>query len=274
MLNTDEQNSSQSIKQTVALDLEKYAVEMNIPLRQVLKDISKNRLIGIRTLDRFIQVDADFVPHVRTLVNIYAQMYDTDSLAEIISKAPEQIGNYIRNNHTNYTVAENASGKSKNLPLQTELTISPIFNQIYLMTAGEYGTELSMIRKQFGEYGLKELDKLLSTGFVEIDADDKITRKEKLSWDVKVRKNFSKTIINEIYNEENVDNKNQNYISVIMGSVTPDVYKSIRAKMKKHNDEILGMVNESNPSFEEAIKFAATEVMEEVQFKNKGDLLC
>ena len=274
MLSTDRHCDNLSIKQILANDIRKYAEEMNVSIQQVMKDISKNKLTGIRTLQRFFQPETEFVPHVRTLVNIYSQMYDTESLADIISKAPEQIGSYIRNNHTNYTVAENLSGGSKNLPLQLELTSSSVFNQIYLMTGGEYGTELSVIRKMFGEFGLKELDKLILAGFVEIDADDKITRKEKISWELPIRKRFAKTVINDIYNIENADSCNKNYISVITGEVSPEVYKLIRTKMKKHNDEILTMVNESNPSYEDAVKFVSTEVMEEIQFKNKGDLLC
>lgn len=273
MLNTDE-HSSQSIKQTVALDLERYATEMKVSTRQVIKDISKNRLMGLRTLERFFQGNNDFSPHVRTLVNIYAQIYDTDSLADIISKAPIQIGEYIKSNHTNYIVSENTSGKSKNITLQCELTQSSIFNQIYIMTGGDHGSDLGMIRKRFGEYGLQELDKLISYGFVEIDEDGRIKRKEKLSWDIEIRKNFAKSLLSDIYSEDNVDGENQNYLSVLTGEVTPEDYKLIRAKMIKDNRETLELINRSKPSYEEAIKFVAAGIMDEIQFKNEGVLEC
>ena len=276
MLNTNETNADLSIKQIIANDIRKYSEEMNIPVRQLIKDIAKNTNINLRTLERIIEDDNKTNPHVTTVVDIYSQIYNTAALADIISKAPTIISEFIKKNHMAFIGGKENSflDISQNPSIQADLTSSPIFNQIYLMTAGDHGTDLTKIRENFGINGLKQLDEMIKHGFVEIDSNDQVKRKNRLTWDHKIRKNFFKTLINDIYNEENSDLENPNYISVAIGDVTPEDYNLIREKIKLNYLEIMEISNNSKPTYDEAIRFALGKVVEKIEFKVEGDKLC
>lgn len=275
MLNT-EPNANLSIKDIIANDIKKYSEEMNIPLRQLIKDFAKNTNIVLRTMERCFEDNKKFTPHVTTVVDIYSQIYNANSLAEIISKAHPMVSDFIKKNHMQFIGG--AQNKyldvSNHSSIQADLTSSSIFNQIYLMTAGDHGTDLARIREKFGSNGLKQLDEMIKLGFVEIDSDDQIKRKKRLTWDRKIRKNFIKTIIQDVYNEENSDLENPNYISVAIGDVTHAEYETIREKMKVNYLEIMDIVNNSKPTYEEAVRFTLAEVIEKIEFKVEGDKLC
>lgn len=275
MLSTDE-NANLSIKQTIASDMKKYAEEMGISQRQLIKDFAKNTNIVLRTLERIFEENKKFTPHVTTIVDIYSQIYNANSLAEIISKAPQVISDFIKKNHMQFIggSANKFLDVSNHSSIQADLTYSSIFNQIYIMTSGDHGTDLAKIREQYGASGLKQLDEMIKLGFVEMDANDQIKRKTRLTWDRKIRKNFVKTLITDIYNEENSDLENANYISVAIGDVTPDDYNLIREKMKSNYLEIMDIVSKSKPGYEEAIRFTLAKVMEKIEFKAEGDKLC
>jgi hypothetical protein len=263
MLNT-EPNANLSIKDIIANDIKKYSEEMNIPLRQLIKDFAKNTNIVLRTMENVLRTTKKFTPHVTTVVDIYSQIYNANSLAEIISKAHPMVSDFIKKNHMQFIGG--AQNKyldvSNHSSIQADLTSSSIFNQIYLMTAGDHGTDLARIREKFGSNGLKQLDEMIKLGFVEIDSDDQIKRKKRLTWDRKIRKNFIKTIIQDVYNEENSDLENPNYISVAIGDVTHAEYETIREKMKVNYLEIMDIVNNSKPTYEEAVRFTLAEVIE------------
>lgn len=274
MLSTD-QNATLSIKQIIASDMKNYAKEMNISERQLIKDFAKNTNVALRTLERILEENKNSNPHVRTIVDIYAQIYNATSLAEIISKAPQTISEFIKKNHTqcvagDYKVSEISNCSSQ----QADLTTSTIFNQIYMMTSGDFGTDLASIRENFGTNGLKHIDHMIKLGFVQIDENDQITRKEPLTWDRKIRKNFIKTIINDVYKEENADLEFSNYIGVGIGDVTPEDYNLIREKMRANYLELLDIVNKSKPTYDEAVKITFAKVMDKIEFKVEGDKLC
>lgn len=278
MLSTDE-NANLSIKQILANDMKKYAEEMNIPLRQLVKDFAKNTNVVLRTLERIFEENKNFTPHVRTVVDIYAQIYNATSLAEIISKAPPVISEFIKKNHTQCIVGDSKSDSkisdvTYNSAVQANLTASSIFNQIYIMTAGDYGTDIDKIRDNFGVNGLKQLDEMIKLGFVEMDGDDQIKRKTRLTWDRKIRKNFVKTLIADIYNEENSDLEFSNYLGVAIGDVTPADYNLIREKIKTNADEILAIINKSKPAYNEAVRISVAKVLEKIEFKVEGAKLC
>jgi len=279
MLGTEKSGEALSIKQIIAEDIRKYSEEMNIPLRQLIKDFAKNTNIVLRTMERFFEDNKKFTPHVRTVVDVYTQIYNATSLAEVISKAPPTISDFIKKNHTQCVVGglkEDArvSDLSSNPAVQANLTASSIFNQIYIMTAGDHGTDISKIRESYGVNGLKQLDEMIKMGFVEIDDNDQIKRKTRLSWDRTIRKNFMKTIISDVYNEENADLENPNYISVAIGDVTPTDYEIIRNKMRSNYLEILEIVNNSKPQYDDAVRITLAKVLEKIEFKAEGDSLC
>ena len=275
MLNTNETNADLSLKQIIANDIQKHAEEMKITARQVIKSVASNTNVKLRTLERFFEPSKKFKPHVRTVVDIYSQIYNTASLAEIISKSPAIISEYIKTNHTQCNVGEaKVSDLSTNPAHQASLTASSVFNQIYLMTSGDYGTELSLISEKFGTNGLKQLDEMIKLGFVEIDENDRIKRKNKLTWDRTIRKNFAKTLISEVYNEDNSDFENSNYLGVAVGEVNPEEYAKICELMKNNYYQILNIINNSKPSYENAVRFTFAEVVEKIEFKVEGDKLC
>lgn len=275
MLSTDKTSANLSIKQIIAQDIQKYSEEMNIPVRKIIKDFAKNTNVALRTLERIIEENKNVAPHVRTVVDIYSQLYNATSLAEIISKAPPVVSEFIKKNHTQCLMGEaKVSDISSNPALQADLTTSSVFNQIYMMTAGDHGTDLDKVRDQFGANGLKQLDEMIKLGFVEINEEDQITRKNRLTWDRTIRKNFVKTLINDVYNEENADLENPNYLGVAIGDVTLSDYKLIREKIKNNADEILSIINNSKPTYNEAIKISFAKVLEKIEFKVEGDKLC
>lgn len=278
MLNT-EPNANLSIKDIIANDIKKYSEEMNIPLRQLIKDFAKNTNIVLRTMERFFEDNKKFTPHVRTIVAIYTQIYNATSLAEVISKAPPAISEFIKKNHTQCVVGDSShdsrvSDLSSIPSVQASLTTSSIFNQIYIMTAGDHGTDISKIRDSYGVNGLKQLDEMIKMGFVEIDDNEQVRRKTRLSWDRTIRKNFLKTIISDVYNEENSDLEYPNYLGVAMGDVTPSDFKLIQEKIKTNADEILRIINNSQPSYDEAVRIIVAKVLEKIEFKAEGDRLC
>ncbi|RPJ76226.1 MAG: hypothetical protein EHM20_07765 [Alphaproteobacteria bacterium] len=275
MLNNDKAYEDLSIKQIIARDIKKYSEEMNIPVRQLLKEFAKNTNVVFRTLERIFEENRNFTPNVRTVVDIYSQLYNVDSLAEIITKTPPVISEFIKKNHTQFIVGvPKLSDLSITPSLHASLTSSSTFNQIYLMTAGDYGTDISIIREKFGSNGLKHLDEMIKLGFVEMDENDQIKRKRRLTWDRAVRKNFVKTLITDVYNEENSDLENPNHLSVAIGDVTPSDYDLILGKMKSNYQEILLMINNSKPTYNEAIRISVAQLLEKTEFKVEGDKLC
>lgn len=122
--------------------------------------------------------------------------------------------------------------------------------------------------------GLKQLDEMIKMGFVEIDDNDQARRKTRLSWDRAIRKNFVKTIISDVYNEENSDLECPNYLGVAMGDVTPSDYKLIQEKLKSNYIELMDIITKSQPSYEEAIRITFAKVLEKIEFKAEGDTLC
>ena len=273
--NIEEINTSLTIKEIVAGDMRKYAEEMKITERQLIKDFAKNTNVVLRTLERIFESNKKFTPHVRTIVDIYSQIYDANSLAEIISKAPPIVSDFIKKNHTQFAVGDSkVSDVTSNSAVQASLTSSSIFNQIYIMTSGDYGTDLAAIRENFGINGLKHLDEMIKLGFVEIEENDQIRRKKKLTWDKKIRNNFMKTLITDVYKEENSDMAQSNYLGFAVGDVTPMDYDIIRNIIKVNADQILTIINNSKPSYDEAVRVAVGKVMEKVEFKIEGDKLC
>jgi hypothetical protein len=276
MLSTDTPSETLSIKQIIAEDIRKYSEEMNIPLRQLIKDFAKNTNIVLRTMERFFEDNKKFTPHVTTIVDIYSQVYSTNSLAEILSKTPVVVSDYIKKNHMQFISGSNNRflDVSKHSGVQADLTSSSIFNQIYIMTSGDFGTDIAKVKEQFGANGLKQLDEMIKLGYVAIDENDQVKRKTRLTWDRTIRKNFIKTIISDVYNEENSDLANPNYISVAIGDVTSSDYELIREKMRTNYLEIMEIVKTSKPSYDQAIKFTLAKVLERIEFKVEGDKLC
>jgi hypothetical protein len=115
---------------------------------------------------------------------------------------------------------------------------------------------------------------MIKLGFVAIDENDQITRKIRLSWDRSIRKNFVKTLISDVFNVENSDRENPNYLGVSLGDVTPNDYNLIREKVKTNADEILAIINKSKPSYDEAVRISAAMVLDTIEFKVEGDKLC
>ena len=275
MPNVDETSVPMTIKYIVVSDIRKYAEELKISERELIKDFAKNTNVSLRTLERLLEDNKKTVPHVRTIVDIYSQLYNATSLAEIITKVSPLVSEFIKKNHTQFAVKDHeVSDISSNSAVQTALTSSTIFNQIYIMTNGVYGTDLATIREYFGISGLKHLDEMIKLGFIEIDDNDQIKRKKKLTWDRSIRKNFIKTILNDVYEDENTDTELSNYMGVAIGDVTPEDYIKIRKKMCSHYLELMDIINNSNPTYEKTVKIALGKVMDKIEYKVEGDRLC
>lgn len=274
MLSTDENYENLSIKQIIAEDIKKYSEEKKIPLREVIKDISNKTEVGLKTLERIVDDTIKTRPYARTAADIYTYLYEADSLTEVITKAPKTISEYIEKNHNNTTRSQSISDFTKNPATQNELTKDNIFNQILLMTGGDYGTDLTTIRKKYGVNGLKRLDEMLKNGFVKIDEDEKVTRAKKLAYNSTIRRNVARTIVSEIYNAEEPDLYPEQYLGVFSGDVTPEDGAIIRAEFARVFRSSMERIIKSRPTEKEAIRLNLASVIASMVTKDEGDFIC
>jgi type III secretion system FlhB-like substrate exporter len=260
MLSTDEHCDNLSIKQIVANDIIKYAEEMNIPLKSALKEIDNNTAVCIKTLERIVDDRVNIKPFVKTVSEIYSFLYRTDSLSEIITKAPPEISEYINKKHLNYSTPYKFSDFVANPKAQEELSRDSIFNQIYLRTSGDIGTDLETIKLNFGLNGLKKLDEMISLGYVIVDKDEKFIRGKKLSWTPVIIANFSKTLVSEILNSKEMDLRPDNYCNFFTWDTTQEDALTIKEIFRDAFRGAIGVATKSKPVKNNLVKvhFAST----------------
>ncbi len=84
-----------NIKNQVLKDLESSAKEKNISIKELIKEISKDQDISLRTFARLSEINSA-QPSNDTLEKIYSYLYSTDSLIDLILKVPENIANSLK----------------------------------------------------------------------------------------------------------------------------------------------------------------------------------
>ncbi len=250
-------NEERNIIEVIAKDIANYAKDNKLTNRAVIKQIAIKSNVSERTLDRFLEPNQAFKPHFKTIFKIYSHLYETSSITEVMTKTPSSINEYIKKNHNQYISNLNETVSISESILQGSLTTSTLFNKIYLMTGGEYGSDIESIRKAHGAEGIRILDLLASHEFIEVLDDERVIRKKKLCWDNNIRRNFIKTLINDVYVTENEEVENKSLLSVFHGEVSSNDYKKIREKLKKCQFEILELINQSNPKADDIIKLAS-----------------
>lgn len=255
---------------TMANDIMNFAREHEYTTTQAVKIIADSSSVAKRTLDRFIDIAQNkgdikvFKPHVGTFKKFYGFYYQTNSFVELLTKTPENITNFILKYSNQTGLSVGSSDMIKNTPIVSSLTNNSLFNMVYLMTTGDHGTDIESVRAMYGIQGLKILDELKLHGLVKVLDDDRIVRDKTIVYDNDIRVNFSKTVINDLYNLNKNEIGNTNYIAFINGEVTSHDYLEIKRIEKNTKDLILKKVQASRPTREEAIKIAISGTVIEI----------
>lgn len=270
MLTTDENYENLSIKKILANDILKYAEEMNIPLRDALKNIESNTAICIKTLERIVDENIKIKPFVKTVSEIYSFLYRTDSLAEVITKAPPEISEYINKKHLNYATPYKFSDFVANPTAQEELTRDTVFNQIYLSTSGDFGTSINAVKLNYGLNGLKKLDEMIALGYVIVDKNERLIRGKKLSWTPVIIANFSKTLVSEILDSKELDLRPDNYCNFFTWDTTQEDALIIKEIFRKAFRTAVEVATKSQPIDDKFVKLNFSSVVASID-NNRGD---
>lgn len=221
MLETNTSNPSGTMQSIIAADIIAYAKEFNLPVKQVIQDINSSTKVSVSTLDRIVKKSKSPQPFVRTVVSIYSFILKTKSLSEIIIKTPIEISDYIKKDRASYT-------KDQDMIVfdtvkEDELTRDDLFNRIYTITSGDFGTDIGTVRYNFGLLGLVKLDEMIELGFVVVDQDERLKRGRPLSWNREAMVNFNHTLGDQIKKMKDFDLNEENLCSFQTYEVTqPD----------------------------------------------------
>lgn len=257
-----------NIKNQVLKDLESSAKEKNISIKELIKEISKDQEISLRTFARLSEINSS-QPSNDTLEKIYSYLYSTDSLIDLILKAPENIANSLKAEYIFYD-------KNRTIRANQEilyLTKDDTFNTIYFMTSGSDGTDLKTVRDEFGKRGLQFVDKLVMLGLVTIDANEKLVRKNTIFSTAEVRINQLKTLTN-LYNPLKNTTPGNNYAGLFMGNVTTEEYDEIYLYLRDCLNKIGKKIAESAPTQDNCKKIVIGGVLEEIVTNGNGGFLC
>lgn len=254
MIVTDENYKISSIIEVSKNEIISHASDLKISPKELLRTLTKDSPSQYRTFSKFLNGDEKFNPQVETIVNLYSLLYNTTHLSEVLVKSPEEISKFIINNYSNCMTG---LGTLSDLTFQNgefeKLTSSEIFNEVYIMTAGIYGTTLEKIRETFGIRGLQALDKMIEYGFVTTNSNDQFVRGKKLPWGNLIKKNFNQTFMN-LFDVDEIDSGFKKLLKSGLADVTPKDYEQIiQIMLNAYNQSLIVMEN-SNPTIEEAIR--------------------
>ncbi len=262
-----------SIKDQVIADIESFALERKISVRELIKDMANTSGLVLRNLERIIG-KGDSKPSNETLIKIYSYFYSTDTLVDLIIKAPEVIASSIK---MDFFISDNSQNNKMSTKLSNEvldLAKSDVFNSIYLMTSGDFGTDLLTIREEFGKLGLQTLDKMIKLGIVKVNENDKLSRENAVFLTAEMRRNMVVTIAKDFYKPTKNDVIGTNYSGAYMGEVTPEDYDIIYAEIKSSFDKLGKMIFDSKPTQDNFKRIALGGILEEIEKNADGGMLC
>jgi len=156
-------NRIQSLKERVALDLEKKLTEY------------RDRKVGVRLLAQKIDVNERTIsrllrrenrPTYQTLLKIYGVIFNTTNNAQIVSLVPEIISEEIKKH-----CPEVESLKSATMPaIESELLYDKCFAEIYIM-AGCGPLSIEFVQYRYGINGVETLEKMVELKALKISKD-------------------------------------------------------------------------------------------------------
>lgn len=257
-----------NIKNQVLKDLESSAKEKNISIKEIMKEISNDQEISLRTFSRLSEINSA-QPSNDTLVKIYSHLYSTDSLIDLILKVPENIANSLKAEYLFFDKNRTIRAKQEILNLSKDDT----FNLVYFRTSGDYGTDLKSIRDEFGRRGLQVIDKLVTLGLVTIDNDERLIRKNTIFSTPEIRINQLKTLTN-LYDPTKNTTPGKNYSGIFMGNVTCEEHDEIYLDLRDCLNRIGKKIADSKPTKDNCKQIALGGVLEEVGTSGNGGLLC
>jgi transcriptional regulator with XRE-family HTH domain len=257
-----------TIKNQVLKDLESSAKEKNISIKELMKEISKDQEICLRTFSRLSEKNSA-QPSNDTLEKIYSYLYSTDSLVDLILKVPENIANSLKTEYLFYDKNRAIRANQEILNLSKDDT----FNSVYFMTSGDYGTDLKSIREEFGKRGLQVVDKLVMLGLVTINNNERLVRKNTIFSTSEIRINQMKTLTN-LYDPSKNTTPGKNYAGIFMGNVTNEEFDEIYLDLRDCLNRIGKKIADSIPTQDNCKQIALGGVLEEIGTSGNGGLLC
>lgn len=261
------------IKNQVSKDLEYFAKEKNISIKEIVKEISKAQKISPRTLERIAEKDSGR-PTNETLIKVYSFFYSTSFLTDLLIKVPTVIADSLKLNYYNAKSSLNKKISTQNTSEINELSTDSLFNVIYLMTSGDFGTDLATVREEFGKRGLQMLDKMIKLRIVKIDENERLTREDSIFLTKEVRKNMLVTLAKDIYKPTKNGVEGANYSGYFMGDVTPEDYELIYKDIRKCFDGIADRIFKSKPTSENHKRIVLGGILEEMESNRDGGFLC
>jgi hypothetical protein len=244
----------QDLRSELIQHMESFASENKLEFRDLLKDISKKQNISLRGLEKIVSAQVS-TPAVETQIKIYSYIYKTESLVELLTKVPEIVASNIQSAYT--------GTKTQNSGEILKLSKDRMFNSIYLLTAGDLGISLSLIREEFGRQGLKMVESMIKLELVTMDQEEIVKRKNAILMSPEIRKNMLAFVANDLYQPEKNQNVGANYSGLILGDVTEEEYEMIYHDLRAFMNSLRERVFNSRPTADNFKKIAIGSIMDE-----------
>ena len=263
------EHSGLSIKAQVIADIESFALEKQITVRELIKEMSNTSGIVLRNLERIVGKGKS-TPSNETLIKIYSYFYNTSSVIDLLIKTPEVIANSIRS----YLVISDKNKISTKISNEIiNLSGEDVFNSIYLMTSGDFGTDLDHVKDEYGKFGLEMVEKMLFSGILKIDENERLIRKDSILSLAEIRQNMLSTIVKK-YDPKINQIANKDYLGVFMGDVTVEDFNEIMIDTKAFFSGIGDKISKSKPTLENCKKLALGGVLKDLEIIKDGDIQC
>lgn len=253
-----------SIRNIIANEIESYAKEMNLSVREAIREISTNTGLGVRTLERYAKSEVASDPYVKTVILFYSHIYKTKSLSELLLKVPEQVATYINKEEPGIIIKSLGVDTSIDPQEDAAFTSDSMVNQIYLHASREFPKSLDYFQHQFGVNGLKKIDTMIDKGYLKINNAGEILRDKKLLWSRKTISNFSKTLIADIFNDTEFDLFPENYEAFGSFDTTLEDAQEIKNTLKAAFRSSFKIASESSPTRENRVNIAFSSIMTRV----------
>lgn len=178
------------------------------------------------------------LPLPQTIYNIYSTIHETKKYEDLFEKIPKDVAEFLKRSLLKSSLGEERCEKTEKYVLDNQIAM-----RIYNDCAG-FGTSLKEIKRQYGEYGIAEANKLKEMKVLEIKESGHV------SWG-KIRITATPTTIKRqlLFNTEAYYRPlksmfpNENIIFTRIENVSQDAYVRIIKEYKKAYENINDIIN-------------------------------
>jgi hypothetical protein len=254
-------SGSTELRTQLIQHLETFAIENNIDLSELIKDISIKQNLSVRGLQKIISAQVS-TPSVETQIKVYSYLYKTDSIIELLTKLPECVANNIQSSYT--------GSKAQNAQEVIKLTRVSLFNSIYLLTSGDVGISLSFVKEEFGRQGVLMAEKMINLDLVSLDQDEFLVRKNTILMGPQIRKNMIGYVVDVLYQPEKNQNVGDNYSGLVLGDIPVEDYPLYYKEVKTFISSMRDRITNSRATKGNFKKIAIAMVMDEYNCSNSS----